>query len=673
MIIKSNFRSSLLFILTLFSTSLNAEEYLAETDFFGDSPVVLTVSRMNKPLENSPASVSIIDRQMIQNSGAREIADIFQMVPGFIVGYRNGYSAAVTYHGLGSIWQRQLQVYIDGRSVFIPSYGGVPWSNLPLLLEDIERVEITRGPNAVTYGTNAFLATINIITRHAAEDFGSKISVTQDLNEGKEVNDLYFRVGDQVGDLDWRITAGREEDNGFELNYDSKILRKVNLRTDFLTAYNQLWSIQTGINQSSFNRGSADASDVYRDEETSNSYQNIKWELLQDNVTTTIQLTHTKQDVDDNFLTDSINQKLDDIFDISLFSMLPVDITFEISYDRVSDRIDLELFQNRVLRNDATVIYGASIREDKVYSYYLFNDEDTHRITTNRLFSSIEWKYLEDLIIDIGFMLEDSSYIDHELSGRVSVIKKMDDQHSLRLVTSTATRNPLLYETSGNTQFAIELPAGLFPFTEIPVVTWKGTEGLQPESIRSTEIGLFSEFNNRQITTDIKIFDYKLTDQLTGSKETSIDPASGLPLEYRVVKNYGTTTVKGIEASFNYSPKHKNFRLYGGFSRVENESDITALKDSFPVLTTFAGGHINFNNKHQLSTAISYAGSMSWIDINRQLDSHIKLDLRYQYILNRKYDSHLEIIGHNLYEDYVDYGTSEVQQKSLLMRISSRF
>ena len=117
--------------LSLLTADGQANDYLAGNDFFGDSPIVLTVSRMHKPLADAPASVSVIDRQMIKNSGARQIADIFRMIPGFVVGYLDGHSPVVTYHGLGQRWHRQLQVLIDGRSVFIPSFGGVPWSNLP--------------------------------------------------------------------------------------------------------------------------------------------------------------------------------------------------------------------------------------------------------------------------------------------------------------------------------------------------------------------------------------------------------------------------------------------------------------------------------------------------------------------------------------------------------------
>ncbi|MCP4432468.1 MAG: Plug domain-containing protein, partial [Gammaproteobacteria bacterium] len=170
---------------------------------------------MNKPLVESPVSVSVISRQMIESSGARELAELFRMVPGFIVGNESGNNPVVTYQGLGNKFARQIQVLVDGRSVFIPSFGGVPWINLPLLVEDIERIEIIRGPNAVTYGANAFLATINIITRHSAEDLGKRYSLTSSFGSYPDVTDAYFRFGYQIDNLDWRFSAGTIKDDGF--------------------------------------------------------------------------------------------------------------------------------------------------------------------------------------------------------------------------------------------------------------------------------------------------------------------------------------------------------------------------------------------------------------------------------------------------------------------------
>ena len=127
---------------------------LSEQEFLAELPVVLTASRLAQPQAEAPAAVTIIDRQMIDASGARNLSEVFRLVPGFQVEFENGHRHVVGYHGLADEFSRRLQVLIDGRSVYRPSFGGVSWSDLPIALDDIERIEVIRGPNAVTYGAN---------------------------------------------------------------------------------------------------------------------------------------------------------------------------------------------------------------------------------------------------------------------------------------------------------------------------------------------------------------------------------------------------------------------------------------------------------------------------------------------------------------------------------------
>lgn len=648
----------------LLSNHVLAQDYLAENDFFGDSPEVLTVSRVHKPLANSPASVTVIDRQMIRDSGAREIADIFRMVPGFVVGYKNGNTPVVTYHGMGLQFHRQLQVLVDGRSVFNPASGGVPWSQLPLLLEDIERIEVTRGPNAVTYGASAFLATINIITRHAAEDLGGKVSVTHDLDEDNTAQDIYLRYGNNYKDFDWRISAGREEDDGYEAEFDSKILRKINIRTDFLTAYNQFWSVSAGLTESTIGRGDDAIDDPYRDEETLNSYQNIKWELQQDAAHTTVKLTHSRLDQED------------------AFTAIQTPVTADISFDFVADRLDLELFQNRFLSQNLTWNYGLSVRKDEVTSFWLFNNNETQHVKTNNLFSSLEWKLPSSTIVDMGFLIEDSNITRQQESFRLSIIQSIDNHH-LRFVSSSAKRNPIIWEQEGNISFDATIDQNApFPFDAyagqtIPYeIQWLNGDNLMPESILSHEIGLLSHFMDHELTTDIKVFEYEITDQIYDI-EVDHDPLlTPLPFDddqYSQMINGDKTRVSGIELYFNYSPRHSGIRLFGGLSLVDADSFDEDIERSIPDKTGYFGGHYNFNPHHQLSAVLYWVDELSWVDSNDRLDAYNKLDLRYEYTLDPKNQVKLELIGHNLAEEYAEYKDDNIQEKSYLIRVSGRF
>lgn len=146
--------------------------------YFGDLPIVLSATRLSQPLTEVPVAITVIDREMIEASGARELADVFRLVPGFVVGSVNGHQRMVGYHGLLDAFNRRMQVLVDGRSVYTSTFGGVRWTDLSLALEDIERIEVVRGPNAATYGPNSFLGVISIKTRHALEDGATPSSST---------------------------------------------------------------------------------------------------------------------------------------------------------------------------------------------------------------------------------------------------------------------------------------------------------------------------------------------------------------------------------------------------------------------------------------------------------------------------------------------------------------
>lgn len=149
---------------------------VSETDFLGELPVVLSASRMSQPVNDAPAAVTIIDRDMIQASGFRDIPDLLRLVPGFSVAYTRDNTWAVGYHGLADAYSRRFQVLVDGRSIYSPHFGAVHGGDLPVAIEDIERIEVVRGPNAAVYGSNAFLAVINVVTQSAAQAQGGLAS-----------------------------------------------------------------------------------------------------------------------------------------------------------------------------------------------------------------------------------------------------------------------------------------------------------------------------------------------------------------------------------------------------------------------------------------------------------------------------------------------------------------
>ena len=136
---------------------------------------VTSVSKREQTLSRTASAVFVITAADIRHSVATNIPDLLRMVPGVDVAQINGNTWAISARGLNGRFSSVLLVLVDGRNVYTPTFGGVFWDVLDLPLEDIERIEVIRGPGGTTWGANAVNGVINIITRKAADTQGGMV------------------------------------------------------------------------------------------------------------------------------------------------------------------------------------------------------------------------------------------------------------------------------------------------------------------------------------------------------------------------------------------------------------------------------------------------------------------------------------------------------------------
>ena len=161
----------------LVGNGLSDEWVITEDDLFAEIDTISGVTHLQQDLQQVPAAVTIIDRRTIESSTAVDLVDIFRLVPGFQVYFHHANKPGVAYHTPGGEYSRRLEVKIDGRSVYEPLLSSVEWNTLGLELDDIEYIEVVRGSNSPADGSNAFLASINIITRSPLVELGTQYSI----------------------------------------------------------------------------------------------------------------------------------------------------------------------------------------------------------------------------------------------------------------------------------------------------------------------------------------------------------------------------------------------------------------------------------------------------------------------------------------------------------------
>ncbi|MFZ0744738.1 MAG: TonB-dependent receptor plug domain-containing protein, partial [Terracidiphilus sp.] len=134
---------------------------------------VTTVSKEPEEVWHTPAAIYVLTQDDIRRSGATTIPDLLRMVPGIEVGELQSNQWAVGMRGFGSAFSKDVLLLIDGRSTYTPLFEGVYWDVQDVLLEDVERIEIVRGPGGTIWGANAVNGVINIITKHARDTQGT--------------------------------------------------------------------------------------------------------------------------------------------------------------------------------------------------------------------------------------------------------------------------------------------------------------------------------------------------------------------------------------------------------------------------------------------------------------------------------------------------------------------
>ncbi|MFZ6657104.1 TonB-dependent receptor plug domain-containing protein [Undibacterium sp. TJN19] len=547
-------------LLLLAATQAHAATGGEEAVLLDDIPVVLSASRLSQPVNEAPVAVTIIDRQMIKDSGAWDLSEIFRLVPGMYVAYHaDPYFSAdstVAYHGMvTTTTSDRMQVLIDGRSVYSTLFGGVNWSDLPIVLDDIERIEVIRGPDSASYGANSYSGVINIITRHPTETQGKMVSVAA----GNGRKEAIVRFGTKNGALSYRLTASVREDAGEDANiknatsaftfwtlnkYDNKTIQNLNLRADYQLNSADTFELQMGYNGGprevgEFNNVSA----ISRKAE--NHFEMLHWRrALEGGGELSVQAFHTVE---------RVYASLKDSDGVS-------------NGDAILRRYDIEVQHTFSAFQDARLVWGGSVRYDQTYApyylgvgdnQYLFGDFPYH---LRRFFGNLEWRARPDLIFNVGGMMENNSYTGTDTTPRFAANWHFQPGHTFRFSHSRATRSPSVYEKVYDAYWR---GPNFYP----------GLPEMQTERVKSTEVGYMGKLG--KVDVDFRLF-YDDYSQLIDVRNKRSAAGGNL--------NAGKAIMRGYEMQLKAPLTDKTRLIYGlsgGGVKSDNVNGVV-YSDSLP-------------------------------------------------------------------------------------------
>ena len=173
---------------------------------------ITSVSKKPSRLSDSAAAVAVVTQEDIRRLGIASLPEALRLVPGLDVAQISSNAWAISARGFNDQFAGKLLVLIDGRSVYTPATAGVFWNAQDLMIEDVERIEVIRGPGATLWGANAVNGVINIITKRAQDTLGSLVSGMG----GTEPNSQFAaRYGAAVNeDLQYRVYAKYLDQSG---------------------------------------------------------------------------------------------------------------------------------------------------------------------------------------------------------------------------------------------------------------------------------------------------------------------------------------------------------------------------------------------------------------------------------------------------------------------------
>lgn len=501
---------------------------LSEEIFLRELPIILGVTRLSQPKSETPAAVTVIDREMIEASGVREIADLFRLVPGFQVAFRRGNRAHFTYHGLNDQFSQRMQVLVDGRSVYSPLFGGLFLAELPMAIEDIERIEVVRGPNAASYGTNSVFGIINIVTRHPSQDAGTYGKLAAGNHS---ILDGVARQGISGKRHDTRVTVGYRSDNGLDNLPDTSRTPFLGLRSDIRLGTADNLELQLGVSQINGEDGfNGDPLIVARDTTIKTNFQLLRWSRqFGPDEDLSVQFFRNYRHNGDDFLTDPVPLGLLGV------QRIPAQV------EATEDRYDVELQHTVRLDPAWRLVWGTGARSDRVRAEGWLGTTDTVKNDAYRLFAHTEWRATPRIIVNAGAMAEKSDLADTTVSPRLALNYHLMRDHTLRIAGSRASRSPVLLEERGDLKF-------VFNGLTLDQLVLSGG-GLKPETMESVEIGYLGRLANRRALVDVRLYRDRLRDVITGIVVPAADLNDGLTLSAR---NEGEVTVDGIDTGIDW-------------------------------------------------------------------------------------------------------------------------
>ena len=590
-------------------TELSLEELM--------SVEVTSVSKKGQPLSQSAAAIFVITQDDIRRSGVTSIPEALRMVPGLNVAKIDGNKWAITARGLNDRYANKLLVLIDGRTVYSPVFAGTYWEPQDYVLEDIDRIEVIRGPGGSLWGANAVNGIINVVTKKSKDTQGLLASTVAGPEEGigtvryggKVGSDLHYRAYGKYFNRDttYNSPAGAHDDwragrGGFRADWTASSRNEVTVQGDYSDA-------RIGQRQTLATLTSPFSRTV--DEDGSLSSHNLltRWtHRLEGGSETALQLYYDSYRRDTVSLGERVHT-YDADFQHRFSLPLHQEIVWGLGYRLTSDRF----------RNSANTIVLKEARDISLYSAFL---QDEIKLLPDRL------------SLTIGSKLLHNDYTGFEVQPSARLLWQAAKAHTFWTAVSRAVRTPDRFREN-STLNVTGTGAGF--------VKVQGNDQLQSESVMAYELE-YRTTPFEQLSLDIATF-YTHYDHLTYSSTVN-------SLTSRYANNASART-SGVEAAADWRPVEwwslrpaLTYFQATMLGATPQTAGTAAQAGSTPERQLSLRSRINMRHNLEFDAWLRYMDRLRDLDI----PSYTTLDLRLGWHATKNLT--LDLVGQNLLDPH---------------------
>jgi iron complex outermembrane recepter protein len=514
---------------------------------------VTSVSKRTQRVADAAAAVFVITQEDIERSGARSIPELLRMVPGLEVARIDENKWAIGSRGFNGRFDDKLLVLIDGRSVYTPLFSGVYWDVEDVMLEDVERIEVIRGPGATLWGANAVDGVINIITKPAKE---TQSTLVKSDGGDEELNADSVRYGDKIGKVgyyraymkyfDWApstsMTGQNAEDGwnqirgGFRSDWTLTPKDTVTFQGDTYHSRDgetlTIGSIEPPYSDTFSNKGDYSGGNLLG-----------RWNHNFSGTSTISLQTYFDRT---NYADNNLFVDHESVYDIDFQHDFHIgqrqEFIWGLGYRSILDRND----------STFTVSVTPSQAEYSLFSAFL---QDDVGFMDNRLH------------VTVGSKFEHNSYTGFEIQPNVRFLETLSKNQSVWGAISRAVRTPAITNEGLRLNEAV-IPPGAPPFySPLPVIeTVYGTSQFKSEDLLAYEVGYRVQATNT-ISADISAFYNNYTNLLTAEPGTPFTEGSPVPTDVvypLIAENKMSGGTYGIEPFVDWKvlPMWKLFASY---------------------------------------------------------------------------------------------------------------